>query len=82
MTDHEQTEGVCLSDMAIRAARAEMERDAAIKRAEFAEDMLRVHMRNDPVEMLEKLHIMGIPAKEMKDIYNAYDWHIRNEAKA
>lgn len=66
-------------ELAIRAARAEIERDAAIKRAEFAEDMVRVHQRNDPEELLDKLHLMGIPAREVKELFEAEMLHHRSE---
>ena len=56
-------------DLAVRAARAEIERDEAVKRAEIAEESLRAFMTKDEETMLDTLHIIGIPARDLRDIY-------------
>lgn len=56
------------SDLAVRCARAEIERDEALKRATQAEDMVRHLMLRDEEAMLDTLHICGIPARSMREI--------------
>lgn len=63
-------------DLAVRAARAEIERDAALARARMAEDSLRAFVLKDEKTMLDTLHVVGIPARDLKDIYTIVaEWH-------
>ncbi len=71
MTKHDT-----IADLAIRVARAELERDLAIERAEKAErnaqhahQQLSAVMSGDKERMLNTLHIIGIPARDLVDIY-------------
>lgn len=65
-----------LADMAIRVARAEMERDAALEREKNARDdarraweMADAIRGGDKEKLLKTLHIIGIPAQDLADIY-------------
>ena len=57
------------SDLAVRVARAEIERDAALKRAEQAERTVQALMLRDEEAMLDTLHICGIPARSMREVF-------------
>lgn len=64
------------ADLAVRAARAELERDAALERARKAEDLLRAFVTKDEETMLDTLHVIGIPARDLRDIYTIVnEWH-------
>jgi len=60
-----------LTDLAVRAARAELERDQALERAERAEEQVRqAYQRfSDPEEFAKTMTICGIPALDVADIY-------------
>lgn len=72
-----------IADMAIRVARAELERDLAIGRAEKAEEEARYMSRSygdlmsgDKERILKTLHIIGIPARDLADMYAIeQEWH-------
>ncbi len=78
MTKHET-----IAELSIRVARAELERDLAIERAEKAEDQARRAargaadvMNGNKERLLETLHIIGIPARDLVDIYKIeQEWH-------
>ncbi len=78
MTKHDT-----IAELSIRVARAEMERDAAVKRAELAEekmnrafDMARAVTSGDKERILKTLEIIGIPAQDLADIYAIeQEWH-------
>lgn len=57
------------ADLAVRAARAEIERDDARRRADIAERALNAMMTKDAEAMLDTLHILGMPARSLADIY-------------
>ncbi len=65
-----------LADMAVRVARAEMERDAAFNREALAlasRDQVvqayRAITSQDKEKILEIVEIIGIPARDLRDIY-------------
>jgi hypothetical protein len=60
-----------LTDLAVRAARAELERDQAIARAEAAERQAQLanNFVADPVKFAETMTLVGIPVADIKDIY-------------
>lgn len=62
MTDH-------LCDLAVRAARAEIERDALRKQLDQSQRTLSAFFSKDKQAMLDALHIMGIPARDLSDIF-------------
>lgn len=58
-----------LSDLAVRVARAEIERDEwKRKYDELSRASVAWHTQ-DKEKLLETLHIIGIPAKDLVDIY-------------
>lgn len=57
------------ANLAVRAARAEIERDQAIERAKRAEESLYAILSGDKERLLDTLHIIGIPARDLSDIY-------------
>lgn len=58
------------ADLAVRAARAEIERDAALERARNAERALDAVMLKDTEALLDTLRVIGIPARDLRDIYS------------
>lgn len=63
-------------DLAVRVARSEMERDAALEREQKAKDSERraweacaAVVSGDKAAMLRTLTIIGIPAQDFADIY-------------
>lgn len=62
-------------DIAVRCARAEIERDAALERAERAEKRASLYLNRftDPEAFAEGMTLLGIPAQEVRDIYRAVD---------
>lgn len=63
------------AELAIRAAKAEIERDAAIERAKRAEEIAFAWSSGDTEKMLDTIHILGIPARDLRDIYRMEaDW--------
>jgi hypothetical protein len=77
-----------IAEMAVRVARAELERDLAIERAVKAEESAQqAHravvavMGKDQEAMLDNLHIMGIPARDFKELYDVeHAYRMRNQA--
>jgi len=64
------------SDLAVRAARAEMERDAALERVDQLSRSLQAFVSRDKDGMLDTLRILGMPARDLADIYKVVDeWH-------
>lgn len=64
-----------LSDLAVRAARAEIERDEALKKLAEAQESLRAFAMNDDESILDTLHI---PAREVRDIYSVVtEWRAK-----
>lgn len=64
------------ADLCVRVARAEMERDAALEREKAEKENARsaweayvARTSGDKEKMLETLHIIGIPARDLADIY-------------
>jgi len=65
-----------IAEMAVRVARAEMERDAALEREKKAKDAELLAWKSahaviagDREAALKTLHIIGIPAQDLADIY-------------
>lgn len=58
-----------LSDLAVRVARAEIERDDWKQKYENLSSGYYALVSNDKEKLLETLHVIGIPAKDLADIY-------------
>jgi hypothetical protein len=71
-----------LADLAVRVARAELERDAALEREQKAKndahrawEAYTALAAGDKDAVLRTLHICGLPAQDLADIYDIlYTW--------
>lgn len=86
-TDRERI--FCDSGLAVRCARAEMERDAAREKVLELEariqEMWRAQtalMGKDKEAMLDTIHIMGIPARDFAELYEVEMAYRRRQAEA
>lgn len=65
----------CCADLAVRAARAEIERDKALEQARILGEAYRAWTSGDKEKILDTLHIIGMPARDLADIYRLEaDW--------
>jgi len=66
------------SDLAVRVARAEIERDDALRKYKELSNSYMAMMQGDKEKLLDTLHIIGIPARELTDIYGIVQKWERN----